>query len=538
MNTLNDAARKARRGFAPILGFAVFASLSYGFLAPAVDAADSARHVVTFQPTSHVVRAPRTSSSVAGPVAFPLVTSADHRYLQDQNGQPFPILGRTAWFITSLSVADYTTFIDDSVSKGFNAIEFHVINHDARGNDPPHAGNGELPFTRQLNGSTWAGSLSYGNINVEAPDFTQTNESFWTHVDSLLAFAESKGVLCFMFPSYTGYQGGAEGWMAEMTANGPTRMATYGAFLANRYKARANLVWMLGGDYGTAPNSFNAPQLAVERALLSGLQSVAGQQSTNFSAEWAGDSMYASQSDPALKAAGTLQCAYTWGSVSTWCRNAYEATPSIPAFLIEGPYDQEGPDGTNVNPNATQPCRRFQWWSVLSGIGGYVTGNGYVWPFNPGVWTNHLNVSGAQDMAWLNDFVRSVAWYGLVPSGLGGLKTLITSGGSNDAASDYVAAAADPAGTLLVAYVPPDHTGSITVDMTAMSGPAQARWYNPATSAYTLISSSIANAGTHTFAPPGDNGSGFDDWVLRLDLTTVQPDLTSGAAHLVDEYSQ
>jgi hypothetical protein len=462
----------------------------------------------------------RTALAGPSPVVFPLATSADRRYFQDQNGQPFPILGRAAWFITSLSVTDFEFFIDDTVNKGFNAIEFPVINHDPNGNNAPFAGNGALPFTKQLNGLPWAGSLTYGNINNEAPDFTQTNEAFWTQVDALLAYADSKGVLCFMFPAYAGYQGGAEGWMAEVTANGATKMSTYGAFVANRYKARGNIVWMLGGDYAT----FNAPQLAAEQGLLSGLKSVSGQQSTNFSAEWTTGSIYTDISDPTLKAAGTLQGGYDYsGNVNTQCRRGYGYATVMPTFLLEEPYDEEGPDGNNSNPNATQPVRRFQWWGVLSSTGGYVAGNAYIWAFIPGVWTNHLNTHGAQDMGRLNAFVRSIAWQSLVPSGLGGMKTLITSGGSTPSATDYVAAAANPAGTLLVAYVPPDHTGTINVDMTAMSGPAQARWFNPATAAYSLISSSIANTGTHTFTPPADNGSGYDDWVLVLDMATANP---------------
>ena len=86
-------------------------------------------------------------------LAFPLVASGIGRYLQDQNGMPFPILGRTAWFITSLPVADYKMFIDDSVAKGYNAIEFHVVNHDPRGNMRPFNGNGDLPFLKRLDGA-------------------------------------------------------------------------------------------------------------------------------------------------------------------------------------------------------------------------------------------------------------------------------------------------------------------------------------------------------------------------------------------------
>jgi hypothetical protein len=193
----------------------------------------------------------------------------------------------------------------------------------------------------------------------------------------------------------------------------------------------------------------------------------------------------------------------------------------MPTFLLEEPYDEEGPDGNNVNGAATQPVRRFQWWGWLSGIGGYISGNGYVWPFNSlpptSDWRLHLNTQGAQDMARLNAFVMSIAWYNLVPSGLNGMKILVTSGGSDVSFTDYVAAAATHDGTLLVAYVPPAHSGPITIDMTAMSGPTQARWFNPTTAAYADAGVGLQPLGTMAFAPPGDNGTGFTDWVLLLE---------------------
>src|SRR4029077_18679869 len=103
--------------------------------------------------------------------AYPIRIAPTGRYLVDQNGAPFPILGRTAWFITSLSQPDYQLFIDDTAAKGYNAIEFHVINHDPRGNHPPFDGTGALPFTTRLDGSHWDGSGT--------PDFSQPNETYW-----------------------------------------------------------------------------------------------------------------------------------------------------------------------------------------------------------------------------------------------------------------------------------------------------------------------------------------------------------------------
>jgi hypothetical protein len=97
------------------------------------------------------------------------------------------------------------------------------------------------------------------------------------------------------------------------------------------------------------------------------------------------------------------------------------------------------------------------------------------------------------------------------------MKTLVTSGGGEVSSDSYVAAAANPAGNLLVAYLPPARAGSIAIDMTAMSGTVRARWFDPATAAYTTIGT-FANTGTHTFAPPAANGAGQPDWALVLDL--------------------
>ena len=209
------------------------------------------------------------------PVAFPVVISSDWRYLQDQKGVPFPILGRTAWFITSLLQTDYKTFIDDTAAKGYDAVEFHVVNHDSRGNHPPFNGNRDAPFLLQFGGG------NYTSIS-QVPDFTTPNEAYWSAVDGLHAYCESKGILVFMFPAYVGYSGTDQGWMNEMVANGPTKMQAYGAWIATRYKNQKNIVWMAGGDM----MNFDSGQTVVEDALIAGLNSVAKQQSIYFSAEW------------------------------------------------------------------------------------------------------------------------------------------------------------------------------------------------------------------------------------------------------------
>ncbi|HVY05088.1 MAG TPA: DUF4038 domain-containing protein [Burkholderiales bacterium] len=449
-------------------------------------------------------------SSAAAVAQFPVAISGNPRYLVDRTGKPFPILGRTAWFITSLSAADYRMFIDDTVAKRYNAIEFHVINHDPRGNHPPTDGNGNPPFARQL------GSAAAYTSTSQVPDFTMPNEAYWSGVDALLAYAESKGVLCFMFPAYAGFGGGNQGWMQEMAANGATNMQTYGAWIATRYKNQRNIVWMAGGDQMI----FSSTEQAAENGLLAGLRSVANQQSMYLSAEWTRGSIATDQTD--FGAFMTLNGTYANSTdINNQGRRAY-ALGTMPAFLLEEPYDQEGADGNNVNPDATQPVRRFQWWGVLSNIGGYISGNGYVWPFrSTGVsppttdnWKLHLNTPGAQDMAHLNAFVRSISWYHLVPSGLGGMATLVTSGAGSLNGSDYVSAAATADGTLLVAYIPPANSAaSIAINMSALGNVNRARWFDPTSGAFRSASGLPGG----TFSLPAANAAGDNDWVLVLD---------------------
>lgn len=339
------------------------------------------------------------------------------------------------------------------------------------------------------------------------------NEKYWKYMDNFLSYCQSKGILVFFFPGYVGYPDTDQGWMEELVANGPDKVQTYGAWVANRYRNQPNIVWMLLGDMGT----FTDPRRNAEAALIKGLKSVSDQRSIHYSAEAGSGQNSTDQPDFAPEM--TLNGVYTWDSVgiSTQGRRAYSRQPVLPSFLLEEPYDEEGPDGNSVNPHASQPVRRFQWWGWLSTIGGYISGNGYVWPFVDPHWSNHLDTPGSRDMAHLNTFIRSIPWWELVPSGLNGMMDLITSGGGADANQDYIAAAATPIGTFLVAYVPPAHQGNFTVNTAGMGDIIDATWFDPTSGTYTkLPDSPFNNTGTRNFAPPARNSIGHRDWVLLL----------------------
>jgi hypothetical protein len=79
----------------------------------------------------------------------------------------------------------------------------------------------------------------------------------------------------------------------------------------------------------------------------------------------------------------------------------------------------------------------------------------------------------------------------------------------------YVTAAGTPDGKLVIAYLPASRP--VTVDLSKLSGPVRAEWYDPAAGTYAPVDGSpFANAGARSFAPPGRNQDGDGDWVLVL----------------------
>ena len=448
-------------------------------------------------------------------VAFPVKISNDKRYLVDQNNKPFPILGRTAWFIISQPDSGYKKFLDNTIAHGHNAIEISVITHWAMGNHAPYNANGDAPFIKRLNGKDWDGKLIYTDVKTEAPDLLTPNENYWKHVDELLAYCESKGILVFMFPGYVGYSSETEeqGWMKELVANGE-KTQEYGAWIATRYKNRKNIVWMILGDKGR----FTEEQAKAEAALIKGLKSVKDQQCVQYTAE--SNSGENAADNAQFGNEMTLNASYTWElkvPVPYIARKAYAHKPIMPSFLLEEPYDEEGPDGNNYNPNATQPVRRFQWWGWLSTIGGYISGNGYVWQFVDPIWQQHLNTQAALDMSRLNSFIRSIDWWKLIPSGLNGMQIIIADAHNVDTSAAYVSAAAAKDGSLLVAYIPPAHTGSININMSVLKDKTYAYWFDPTNGKSAIINfEPSTNKGVQEFTPPGKNSAGEADWVLIL----------------------
>ncbi|HEX6243375.1 MAG TPA: DUF4038 domain-containing protein, partial [Polyangiales bacterium] len=459
---------------------------------------------------------------------------------------PFPILGDSGWEVPhNLVPADQSVYLSDRAGRGFNAVIVEAIEHKFTSKKPPRDFANNLPFTKRLDQAAYTGSPNgtestsgtgiivagptyaadpYDDIEAEAPDFTTPNSAYWSELDAFITRAREQGILVLLFPAYVGWDGADEGWMQELRVNdavigaggfagqpwsnaGRSKVWNYGAWLAQRFASHTNILWVLGGDYG----DLSEDESAALGNLLAGMKSVSSQQSRLWTAHWARPSYGSDVAE--FAGAMDLESVYVNASSASQTRTGYAQATTKPAFMIEGLY--EG------NPAANGPVRRLQWWSLFGTPAGQFFGSTSLWSVGTG-WRAALDTPDTRDQTRLNGFVRSIPWHTLVPSGLNGQKTIAVSNGSTASRTDYVACAAGP--TVAACYVPSVWArGTLGIDASVLSGPFRARWFNPTTAAYTLISNSMPNSGTATFTPPGNNGSGAKDWVLLLDVQTAAP---------------
>lgn len=400
--------------------------------------------------------------------SYPLRVGADHRHLVDQAGRPFLLQGDAAWsLISGLTREEAEQYLENRRQKGFNAVIVNLIEHQYHG---PVNRYGEGPFTTP-------------------GDFSTPNERYFEHADWVIRRAAEKGIQVFLAPIYLGYVGTNEGWIKEVTANGPARCRSWGRYVARRYRGFDNIVWLIGGDRN--------PDTAREDvdAVAEGIREVDTRHVFTAHCHPENSALDQYAKDGWLD----LNSTYTYGIVHARLLQDYLRSPPMPFVLMETTYEGEH------NASEVQ-IRRQAYWAILCGATGQFMGNLPIWPFNPG-WQAAMDGVGSEDMVRLRELFTSRPWHELVPDerhqvvidGLGEFNGL-----------DYLAAARTRDGGTVVAYLPTSR--SFTVDLGQLTGKsARVWWYNPRTGGSTPAGD-LPTGGRRRFTPPGEG-----DWVLVLD---------------------
>ena len=278
-------------------------------------------------------------------IIYPLKLSDNGRYLEDQNDQPVFWSGDTAWsLIVQGTVEDINVYLSNRQQKGVNVILVNLIDHRF---------------------GTYAPSNIYGDPPFTSDPFTTPNEAYFAYADYAISSAAEKGMAVLLDPLYLGYACNYDGWCAEIQTATISDMESWGQYVGNRYVNFDNIVWVIGGDVD--PTDYNLEEKVT--AFIDGLQSAdtrhlitahnaRGQMAVD---PWPGASWL------------TLNNIYTtYDTTYQSGQTAYEISPAIPFFQIEGYYENE-------HSMTNQQLRAQAYWTVLTGGMGYIFGNCPVW---------------------------------------------------------------------------------------------------------------------------------------------------------------
>jgi hypothetical protein len=425
--------------------------------------------------------------------SFPSGVSADHRYLIDQRGKPYMIVGDSAWSLsTNLTPAEMATYFANRQVHGFNTVLVGVLTDsyiNGIGGDTMRTYDGIKPFTTGDSDSNY--------------DLSTPNPAYFARIETVVHTAARYGITVMLDPAETG------DLVPLLVANGVKKDREYGVYLGRRFGRDPNVMWSNGNDFG---GYSDAADDAAVQAVAEGIESVDRRQIETVE-------LYApattSLDDPSWAPLINLNLAYTYYMTYAAVLHGRNQTPTTPVFMGESNY--EGEDNTGINFGSPYELRLEEYWTMTSGATGLLYGNHYTWDASS--WSQEagqLNSPGAAQIDIMQKFFQALHWYALVPDQG---HTFVTAGYGTfsstgvNASNNYVSAALTEDGRLGVAYLP--QAATISVDTAKLSGTVTARWFDPTTGRYTTIGR-FPNSGTRQFSSPPDHEDGQDDWVLLL----------------------
>ena len=430
-----------------------------------------------------------------------LKASSNGRYLADQNGTPFLLMGDAPQSVLgNLSASGMASYMADRQERGFNALWVNLLCTTYTAcNSSGTAYDNTAPFLVGSDPSSY--------------DLSTPNSAYFAQVDAMLNLAAAHGLVVFLDPIETG------GWLVTLESNGTNRAYNYGVYLGNRYKNFPNIVWLSGNDFQTWNRSSTDNNLVHQV-----MRGIASADTNHLQAIELNYSFSYGNQDTTLSDVQNLDTAYTYGETYDETLQAYTSSPTTPVFLVEANYEYENNTGSLPGPTGVYVLREQAYWTILSGGTGQIYGNHYTWTFDSG-WQSYLDSPGALEIQYINKLFKSIAWWTLAPDLS---HQVVTAGygaynGSdlNLAAASYCTTSWDSS-SLAVTYCP--NSATLTVNLAAFNSAVTAQWYDPSNGAYLSIRGSpFPNSETQIFTPPGSNNDGDPDWVLVLHTSGTGP---------------
>jgi hypothetical protein len=423
---------------------------------------------------------------------WPLAISNDGRNLVDQSGDVIFWNGGAAWSIFAQTTREEATrYLRDRAGKGVNVILASLIEHKFSDGQPPWTNVYEAePF------------LAY--VDRMTPDMSAPGGSYWKHVDWIIREAYASGVTLLAVPSYVGYQLGGGGWAQIMSRNGSERLGVYGKWLGERYGDFPNIVWVMGGDWGTFYEGLDVSDKV--DAVAYGIRSV--------------DEVHLMTAHPQPGHSARDDYDRPWLSLNSTYGSPdetydliaahYNRSPALPTFLIEGYYGNE--------KGMFDAALRAQMYdSLLGGAFGHVYGNAPQWYFSaespdeffPDIhgldWEEHLDDFGAPSLAVYADLVSTYPVHELEPMFENSIIEPITTNGTEMVIPIRYSA------ELAIAYL--RDAVPVSVDFSTFASNVKLTWKHPGTGEE--FPDGARSPATNSIIEPPHGG----DWILILNAT-------------------
>ncbi|AXC16281.1 hypothetical protein ACPOL_7089 (plasmid) [Acidisarcina polymorpha] len=435
---------------------------------------------------------------------YPVKVSDNKRYLVDQRGTPFLIVGDTPQGLMSrLSEKEADEYFANRQAHEFNTvgwIDVACAGHDFPTNLDASTPNGIRPFTGYL-----PGGKDFAHYDLSKP-----NEAYFSRLDKIVVLAGNHGILVFIDPIET------IGWLPTLRNNGPAAARAYGEYLGSRYKRFPNVAWLNGNDFNTWKD---VQDDSLVQAVSNGIRTTDPKHIQTVELNVFNSSSY---DDPTWVPLAEINSTYAYSPTYIQMLHSYNQTPVAPTYLVEAHYDLED---AGKPPDYGYPpvLRREEYWTMLTGGTGQFYGNAYTWSFKSG-WETHLDTPGVMQLTIWKKFFATLPWQDLVPdqdhsvlvAGMGNYGDLRT----RVSQAEYSTAAKTSDGSIVVVYMPTAR--SITLNMASLKGAAYARWFDPTNGRYTTIRPEpFENQGIQQFTPPAKNHDRDSDWVLVLSTQRI-----------------
>jgi hypothetical protein len=425
-----------------------------------------------------------------------LRVSDDHRFLLQENGQPFFYLADTAWEIfhrlTRQEAAAYLRF---RAKQGFTVAQAVAL-AEFDGLTEPNA-YGKLPLVDK---------------DPTKPALTQ-GYNYWDHVAYVIDEANRNDMYIGLLPTWASWV--VKNPRKDESVFTAATAQTYGEFLGRRF-GKKGVIWILGGDRRADGVE------DVWRAMAKGIAiGVAGKEDysavlMSYHPNGSATSSTWFHKDEWLDL-NMQQTGHVLAETEPWKKIVadYALTPPKPVIDAESLYEdhplafQSKKNGYSLDAHVRQRA----YWNLFSGSIGQTYGNHAVWQFYaPGrtpvngplmYWTEAIHRPGANEMRFVRELIESRPVLSRVPD-----QSLVTDALTG---ADHIAATRGDG----YAFIYDAQGRPFTVNLGKISGErVKCWWFNPR-SGDTSPTGEFENKGTHEFVAPSE---GFgSDWVLIVD---------------------